>query len=105
MAFGFAWNQGGFRAVELEGPPVHEVGADSPGGLGATFASLGLPSFALDLRTAPRGAVKAWLAAPHRAREIGAIYTSAPHMDGVFSLSACYDAILFIHRTTASRSL
>ena len=104
VALGFAWNQGGFRALEYGGPEVHEVGADAPGGFGATFASLGLPLAAIDLRGA-RGAVRAWFAAPHRTREIGALFTTEEHMDAVVRLSGSFDAVLFIDQTTPARRL
>lgn len=104
VAFGFVWNQGGFRAREYGGPEVHEVGPEAVGGIGATFAGLGLPLAVIDLRAA-RGAAKAWLAAPHRTRAIGALFTTEAHMDGVTRLSNEFDAALFIDRTTASRPL
>src|SRR6185295_11409594 len=105
VTFGFVWNQGGFGAVERGGPWAHEVGPEAVGGLGATFASLGLPIAAIDLRTAPRGEVASWFAAPHRTREIGALFTTEDHMDSTTRLSACFDAVIFIDRTTAARTL
>jgi len=104
LAFGFVWNQGGFGAIEYGGPWAHQVGPEAPGGLGATFAQLGMPQAAIDLRTAPRG-VASWLAAPHRMRNIGALFTSEDHMDEVTHLSACFDAVLFVDRTSAARRL
>lgn len=105
VAFGFVWNQGGFGAVERGGPWAHAVGPEAAGGLGATFASLRLPIAAFDLRSAPRGEVAAWFAAPHLAREIGALFTTEEHMDSVTRLSACFDAVIFVDRTAAARAL
>lgn len=105
VAFGLVWNQGGFGAVEYGGPWAHEVGPEAPGGLGATFAQLGVPQAAFDLRAAPRGLVASWLAAPHRMRDIGALFTNEDHMDEVTRLSACFDVALFIDRTSAARPL
>lgn len=105
VAFGFVWNQGGFGAFEFGGPWAHQVGPEAAGGLGATFAQLGVPHAAFDLRAAPRGVVASWLAAPHRMRDIGALFTSEDHMDEVTRLSACFDAVLFIDRTSAARPL
>jgi erythromycin esterase len=105
VAFGFVWNQGGFGAVDYGAAWTHQVGPEAPGGLGATFAQLGLPHAAFDLRAAPRGAVASWFAAPHRFRDIGALFTSDEHMDEVTRLSTCFDAVLFIDRTSAARRL
>lgn len=105
VAFGFVWNQGGFGAFERGGSWAHQIGPEAAGGLGATFAQLGLPQAAFDLRAAPRGTVASWLAAPHRFRDIGALFTSDEHMDEVTRLSTCFDAALFIDRTSAARQL
>jgi erythromycin esterase len=104
VAFGFVWNQGGFGAFERGGPWAHQIGPEAAGGLGATFAELGLPRAAFDLLAA-RGAVASWLAAPHRFRDIGALFTSDDHLDEVTRLSTCFDAVLFIDRTSAARQL
>ena len=105
VAFGFVWNQGGFGAVERGGPWAHKIGPEAAGGLGATLAEVGLPHAAFDLRAAPRGTVARWLAAPHRFRDIGGLFTSDEHMDEVTRLSTCFDAVLFIDRTSAARQL
>jgi erythromycin esterase len=105
VTFGFVWNQGGFGAVEYSGPWAHQVGPEAPGGLGATFAQLGVPLAAFDLRAAPRGVVASWLAAPHPMRNIGALFTTEDRMDDVTRLSTCFDAVLFIDRTSAARQL
>jgi erythromycin esterase-like protein len=52
-----------------------------------------------------RGAVRAWFAAPHRTREIGALFTTEEHMDAVVRLSGSFDAVLFIDQTTPARRL
>ena len=105
VALGFVWNQGGFGGFESGGPWAHEVGPEAAGGLGATFASLGRPIAWIDLRTAPRGEVASWFAALHRTREIGALFTREAHMDATTRLSACFDAVFFIDRTSAARPL
>lgn len=105
VTFGFVWNQGGFGAFQLSGGGwAHEVGPDKPGGLGATFASLGVPIAAVDLRAAT-GAAATWFASPHRTRDIGAGFTTEANMDGVFELSHSYDCVLFVDRTSAARRL
>jgi erythromycin esterase len=107
VTLGFVWNQGGFAAFP-QGAATgvsHEVGPDASGGLGATFAAVGLPIAAFDLRTAPAGVVKRWLGAPHRTRDIGASFTTEANMDGVFELSASYDAVIFVDHTSAARRL
>lgn len=105
VAFGFVWNQGEFGAIERGGPWKHQVGPEATGGLGATFARLGLPIAVVDLRTAPRGEVSSWFAALHHTREIGALFTTAENMDATTRLSACFDAVIFVDRTTAARRL
>ena len=53
----------------------------------------------------PLSAAGPWFAAPHRTREIGALFTTEDHMDSATRLSACFDAVIFIDRTTAARTL
>src|SRR5262249_12483831 len=107
VTLGFVWNQGGFAAAPqaTAAGNMHEVGPDAPGGLGATFAAVGPPVAPLGLRAGPAGVVKSWFAAPHRARDIGATFTTEANMDGVFELSASYDAIIFVEHTSAAHRL
>jgi erythromycin esterase len=76
------------------------------GSLDATLAAAGIPLFALDLRQAPKsGPVAAWLSAPHDTRSIGALYSEDTPYGYMASLTAprCFDAVLFVEKTTAAR--
>ncbi len=105
LSIGFLWNQGGFRASSPDGKRLHTVGPESKGGLGATLARAAIPLFALDLRRAPKGVVRAWFDAPHFTRDIGATYTTDINMEGVFYLSRQFDAVLFVDTTSAPQDI
>jgi erythromycin esterase-like protein len=104
--FGFAFNQGGFRAVEL-GKGLHNftVGQAPNGTLDRTLASVGAPVFAVDLRRLPKnGPVARWFAQPHPSRSIGAAYsdTIAPSLWSDWSARGDFDVLLFVEKTTAA---
>jgi erythromycin esterase-like protein len=107
VVFGFAFNQGSFRAVErASGLRDFTVSAAPAGSLDATFASAGIPLFALDLRDAPKsGPVAAWLSEPHKTRSIGAIFSQDSAAQYLFDLKApqSFDVMLFVEKTTAAR--
>jgi erythromycin esterase-like protein len=107
VVFGFAFNQGSFRAVDQEKglrdftvPPAPSDSLDS------TLAATGIPLFALDLRAAPRsGPVGAWMAAPHSSRTIGAIYSQDSGAQYFSKMVApeSFDCLLFVEKTSAAR--
>jgi erythromycin esterase-like protein len=110
VVFGFAFNQGSFRAVSQGGGVLKEftVPPAPAGSLDATLAASGIPLFALDLRAAPRtGPVADWLHAAHSTRSIGALYPE----DSPFAFLAnqvapeAFDALLFVEKTTAARGI
>ena len=107
VVMGFAFNQGGFQAMEQgKGLTTFTVPPAPPGSLDATLASTGLPIFALDLRSAPQaGPVADWLAQPHASRTIGAVYSDATAATYLMPLraSTSYDVLLFVESTTAAR--
>jgi erythromycin esterase len=104
--FGFAFNQGSFRAIE-PGKGLHNftVGQAPNGTLDRTLASVGPPVFAVDLRRLPKnGAVARWFAQPHPSRSIGAAYsdTIAPSLWSNWSAHGNFDVLLFVEKTTAA---
>ncbi|RPJ59788.1 MAG: hypothetical protein EHM23_12835 [Acidobacteria bacterium] len=105
VVFGFAFNQGSFQAIgkKLENftvPPAPR------GSLDATLAATGIPILALDLRQAPSGSpLEKWLGQFHDTRSIGAVYKdeSAGSFFANLAVRNCFDAILFVEKTTAAR--
>jgi len=98
-AFGFAFNQGGFRAQPVKTDAVGPASADS---LDAVLACTGMPIFVLDVRPLPDDPDAAkWLRAVHPARSISAYGGRDDQTDIV--VQDCYDALVFFDRTTASR--
>ena len=79
VSCGFVFQQGGFRAVGMAGKGVRPftVGPSPGGSLDTTFAALGMPLFAIDLRHLPAGKVADWFATPHVSRQIGGSYSEA----------------------------
>jgi erythromycin esterase len=104
---GFAFNQGSFQAVEMgKGLRDFTVSPAPFGTLDATLAETGIPIFALDLRSAPRGgSVAAWLRQPHQTRSIGAAYSenSATNYWSALKAAENFDVLLFVEKTTAAR--
>ena len=108
VVFGFAFNQGSFRAVEptKKGLVDFTVPPAPTGSLDATFASAGIPLFALDLRDAPKsGPIATWLSEPHKTRSIGSMYSEDSAAQYLFDLKApqSFDVMLFVEKTTAAR--
>jgi erythromycin esterase-like protein len=109
MNFGFVFDQGSFRALDVgDKSGVHPFTvAPAPGGtLDAALAATGIPIFALDLRTLPKdGPVAAWFAQPRHTRDVGGGYSDARAQDHWISDPApsAYDAILFVNTTTSAR--
>jgi erythromycin esterase-like protein len=109
MNFGFAFDQGSFRAVDAankSGVHPFTVAPAPEGTIDAALAATGIPIFALDLRTLPKdGPVAAWFAQPHQTRDIGAVFSDASvskHWTSDSGPSA-FDAILFVNTTTSAR--
>jgi erythromycin esterase len=99
--FGFAFNEGSFRAVEL-GKSLRDwtVPPMASGTLDGVLAKTGIPIFALDLRHAP-----SWFAEAHPTRSIGAVYSdSSPSnfMQPVIAMQT-YDALFFVEKTSAAK--
>ena len=102
IVFGFAFNQGSFQAMPQGGGALKEFRVPSApaDSLDAMLASVGIPLFAVDIRTAP-----VWFKEPHRSREIGATYPEdAPYaFMADLPASQAFDVMLFVDTTTAAR--
>jgi erythromycin esterase len=111
VVFGFAFNRGGFQAVEMPFPSerglrAFNVEAAPPESLDAVLAAAGLQQAAIDLRALPKdGPVAKWFAEPRATRSIGAGYGDAFAANFFAKENApkVYDALLFVERTTAAR--
>jgi erythromycin esterase len=107
VTFGFAFNQGSFRAESRSGgAQTFTVGSLPAGSFDATLAASGIPLFALDLRAAPKtGPVAEWLGAKHPTRNIMArFFEDAPNAT-IFEqvVRERYDCLLFVDKTSAAR--
>lgn len=107
--FGFAFDQGSFRAFDPDLRVVREftVGSAPVDTLDAAFASTALPIFALDLRQLPRqGPVADWFLVPHRSRSIAAIYNDSQAVSSFTNLRVqdAFDVVLFVNKTSASKA-
>ena len=105
--FGFAFNEGSFRAFEM-GKGLHEstVGPAPTGSLDRALADAKIPILALDLRRVPaQGPVAEFFRGSHASRSIGAMYSSSVAKFLWNMTPACdsYDALLFVEKTTAAR--
>ena len=119
VVFGLEMNQGGFQALghvanggvlEPEQPMIRRsfaVGPAPEGSLASAFVAAGLPLAAIDLRRAPaKGPVADWLDAPHESWHIGSGFIEgfAPTYWSRVRPREAYDAVLFVDRTTPTRS-
>jgi erythromycin esterase-like protein len=105
--FGFAFNEGGFRAVEM-GKALRDftVGPAPEGTLDHALAALSMPILTIDLRKVPKsGPVAEWFEEEHDSRSITSIYGDnvAPHAWNKHFANQDFDALLFVERTTAAR--
>jgi erythromycin esterase-like protein len=113
VVFGFAFNQGGFQAVEMPIPSkrglrTFNVDPAPEGSLDAMLASAGLQIAAIDLRALPKsGAVANWFSEPRATKSIGAGYGEqfAANFLAKQVTPKIYDALLFVEKTTAARAL
>jgi erythromycin esterase-like protein len=111
VSFGFAFNQGSFRAFE-KGKSVHPftVNPAPDGSWDQALAATGIPLFALDLRRIPlaafdSGPAARWLEEEHPSRSIGAVYadTVPDHYWSNTRQQDVFDAIFFVEKTSASQ--
>lgn len=105
---GFGFGEGAFQAMDWtggrnQGLRDHTVGPAPAWDVSTPFTAAG-PIVAVDLRAA-RGPVKAWLAAPHATRELGAVYSGEDNLTSPLALAEQYDTVIFVAKTTAARKL
>jgi erythromycin esterase-like protein len=103
---GFAAGEGTYTAILKDkglrsdnhlSPPIYDS-------YEAYFRASGIRNFILDLRKAAKGGkAAAWVRGPHSFRSIGALAMTSQYSD--VELPAYYDAIIYLDRTTASRTL
>jgi len=107
VTFGFAFNQGSFRAMSMNGGVQNfTVGPAPAGSLDATLAASGIPLFALDLRAAPKtGPVAEWLGEKHLTRNIFQGFSEDVPGSNMFEqvVTERYDCLFFVDKTTATR--
>ena len=108
VVFGFAFNQGSFQAIDLNGGRLREftVPPSPADSLDGVFAAAGIPLIAVDLRCVPDEGPGSWLRSRQLTRAIGAAYdeTRAELFFSELSAPAAFDAMLFVENTTrASR--
>ncbi|MBO0798155.1 MAG: erythromycin esterase family protein [Blastocatellia bacterium] len=111
VVFGFAFNQGGFQAIEMSftsasGLRSFEVGPAPEGSLDALLASANLRIAAIDLRTLPKdGDAAKWFSEARPTRSIGSSYGEkvAANFFDKQVVPQLYDALLFVEKTTAAR--
>lgn len=109
VSFGFTFNQGSFQARDTTLPKpmgVTEValGPEPDGFVGHTFARVGHPIFALDLRRAiAEPAVAKWFSMPRFARELGAVFTGEAGITYGLRYTEDFDALFFVDNTTRAR--
>ena len=109
VVFGFAFNEGSFRAVDAQnertGLHPFTVGPAPEGSLDQTLARMGMPIAAVDLRAVPtKGVVADWFTHTHKMREIGATYdpTSERRYLSNVLITQDFDALLFVEKTSAA---
>lgn len=113
VVFGFAFNKGSFQAMEMPFPSkrglqIFNVDPAPEGSLDAMLASAGLRIAAIDLRALPKaGVVADWFSQPRATRSIGAGYGESFATEFLVNqvVPKCYDALLFVEKTTAARAL
>jgi len=109
VVFGFAFNEGSFRAKQMPfgtALTVFNVSAAPPGSLDASLAAAG-KLFAIDIRRAPSdGIVAEWLTSRLRHRQIGAgfSYEAAESFLRDEIPRRSFDALLFVGKTTSARA-
>jgi erythromycin esterase len=109
VTFGFAFDQGSFRAVDGGSKQnvvqPFSVGPALEGSLDQTLARLNMPIAVVDLRGVPdSGIVSDWFARPHRMKSIGAVYSLASGRDyyAKVRVTGDFDALFFVEETSAA---
>ncbi|GAA3511169.1 erythromycin esterase [Streptosporangium album] len=99
---GLAFGQGSFRAQDADGRwRTVTVGLPARGGNNQTLSRVSSSDYFLDLR-AMSASARAWLDRPRRTRDAGRLW---PEPERMVSLGKSYDALIYLHKTTAARPL
>jgi len=106
--FGFAFNQGSFRAMSRNATVQTFAVKPAPeGSLDAMLAASGIPLLALNLRddVPQSGPVAEWFRTQHGTRNIFAGYAEDVPGSNMFEqvVAEEYDHLLFVEQTTPSR--
>jgi erythromycin esterase len=109
MSVGFVLDEGKYRASRDLTDPFTTVevplAVASPGDMAEAFTRVGVPIFAVDLRSTPSGIVSNWLKAPHLLRSCGWVVSESDRTGYPSSLAQLFDMAIFVHETTPSRPL
>ena len=108
MNFGFAFNQGSFRAFDLEKLTLttFNVPPAPKGTWDEALTATNIPSFALNLRMVvfdPK--IASWMSAKHRTRSVGCCVGGATNYWDDTQLQDKFDAVFFLDKTTAAHGL
>ncbi|MER7541118.1 erythromycin esterase family protein [Streptomyces sp. NPDC097704] len=104
LSVGLTFDHGSFNAFGTDGA-VHRftVGSAVPGTAEHTLDRVRYRDFVVDLRNAPTAA-RAWLAAPHTVKNIGATYPGIADAPQI-RLSESYDVVIHLQRVEAAHML
>ncbi|MFI8404651.1 erythromycin esterase family protein [Streptomyces sp. NPDC085463] len=104
LSVGLTFGHGSFNAFDREGTIRRfTVGTAVPGTAEHTLDRVRYRDFMVDLRDAPATA-RAWLAAPHAVKNIGATYPGIADAPQV-RLAKSYDVVIHLQRVEAARML
>ncbi|MGW0590112.1 erythromycin esterase family protein [Streptosporangium sp. NPDC002607] len=102
VTIGLAFGQGSFRAQDANGRwRTVTVGPPEKGGNNHALSRVSPSDYFLDMRTTSASA-RAWLDRPRRTRDAGRLW---PEPERMVSLGKSYDALIYLHETTAARPL
>ncbi|WP_411074956.1 erythromycin esterase family protein [Streptomyces sp. cmx-4-7] len=104
LSVGLTFDRGSFNAFDSDGG-VHRftVGPAAPGTAEHTLDRVRYRDFVVDLRNTP-AAARAWLAAPHTVKNIGATYPGIADAPQI-RLSESYDVVIHLQRVEAAHML
>ena len=103
VLIGSAFYEGSFQTMTPQGMHNFTVPPTPAGSMDAVFAAVGLPLFAVDMRTAPKeGPVASWLHSPQKMRSAGGTYAENAPL-ATIAPAECFDAMLFVKDSTIAR--
>ncbi|GCD32429.1 hypothetical protein OEIGOIKO_00142 [Streptomyces chrestomyceticus JCM 4735] len=104
LSVGLTFDRGSFNASGQDGGARRfTVGPAAPGTAEHTLDRVRHRDYVLDLRNAP-AAARAWLAAPHTVKNIGATYPGIADAPQI-RLADSHDVLIHLHRVEAARML